>query len=147
MRLRLAIGTVGVLLGLFGVYRILTNVHHHALLVLGFWLIGAIVIHDGIFSPAIIAVGWVIEHTVPPRARRYLQAALIMGGLVTIIAIPMIHRRDSQPPVKAILRQNYGGNLTLLLGIIAGISLLLYALRVARDHRPKAAMISGESAP
>ena len=72
----------------------------------------------------------------PPRARRYLQGFLVTGGLVTIIAIPMIHRRDSQPKSKAILQQNYGGHLTLLLSIIAVFSLLAYAQRVVRDHVP-----------
>ena len=57
-----------------------------------------------------------------------------MGALVTVIAIPMIYRRGHQPQVKAILQQNFGGNLTVLLGIIAAVSLLLYALQVARDR-------------
>ena len=47
-----------------------------------------------------------------------------MAAMVTVIAIPMIYRRDSQPVSKAILNQNFGANLTLLLGIIAGATLL-----------------------
>ena len=70
----------------------------------------------------------------PDRGRRYLQVALIIAGLVTVIAVPMIYLRGSQPPAKALLLQNYGGNLTVLLALVAVVSLALYAVRVARDR-------------
>ena len=136
MKVRIALAVAGLLLGGFGVFRLFTQVPHPKLIMLGMWLIGALVIHDGILSPLIVAVSWVLAKVIPPRARRYVQAALIMSALVTIIAIPMIYRRGHQPQVKAILQQNFGGNLTVLIGIIAAVSLLLYALQVARD-RPR----------
>lgn len=134
MRLRLPLGIAGVLLVLFGLFRLLTQVPIFPLVILALWLVGALVIHDGILSPIVVAVGWAIARVVPPRARRYLQGALIMAALVTVIAIPMIYRQGSQPKSKSILLQNYGGNLTLLLGLIAALTLLAYAVRVARDH-------------
>ena len=62
---------------------------------------------------------------------------MIAGGLVTVIAIPLILRRDSQPRSKAILQQNYAGSLTILLAIIAAASLVAYAVHVAQDQRLK----------
>jgi hypothetical protein len=129
---RLALGAAGVLLGLYGVFRLLTNVGLVELLALAAWLIAAVVIHDGILSPAVVAVGWVLSRVVPSRGRRYLQGFLVVGGLMTVIALPLMLRRDSQPVSKAMLQQNYGGNLTLLLAVTGGLSLLLYAIRVAR---------------
>ncbi len=128
---RIALGSAGVLLGLYGVFRLLTNVGFVELLVLAAWLIGAVAIHDGVLSPLVLAVGG-LTRTVPPRARRYLQGFLVVGGLMTVIAIPLMLRRDSQPVSKAMLQQNYSGNLTLLLSLAAGMTLLLYAARVAR---------------
>jgi hypothetical protein len=133
-RVRLALGAAGVLLGMFGLFRLVTQIPGSDLVVLALWLIGAVLIHDGILSPIVVGIGWTVTRIAPPRARRYLQAAIVAAAMVTVIAIPMIYRRDSQPRSKAILQQNYGGNLTLLLAIIAGASLLLYAVRVARDH-------------
>lgn len=133
---RIALASAGILLGAYGAFRLLTNVSFLDLLVLAGWLIGAVVIHDGILSPAVVAVGWFVSRTVPPRARRYLQGALVAGGLMTIVAIPLILRRDSQPASKAILQQNYAANLTILLGTAAAVSLVLYALRVARGGQP-----------
>jgi hypothetical protein len=45
---RISLATCGVLLGLYGAFRLLTNVGFVELLVLAAWLIGAVVIHDGL---------------------------------------------------------------------------------------------------
>jgi hypothetical protein len=139
-RTRLVIGTAGVALGLFGVFRLVTEISTYNLTVLFCWLIGALVIHDGLLSPLVIGVGVALRRYVPDRARRYLQFGLIAGALVTIVAIPMIYRRDSQPAVKAILQQNFGANLATLLTIVAGLALLLYVARVLRDRQTASAV-------
>ena len=134
MRIRMLIAGAGLLLGLFGVFRLLTQVRIGDLAILGLWIAGALLIHDGVLSPAVVAVGWVIEHTVPARARRHLQAALVVGALITVVASPMIYRQGSGPVSKALLQQNYARNLTVLLAVIASFTLGAYALRVLHDH-------------
>jgi hypothetical protein len=134
MRLRLTIGAAGVLLGLFGLFRLLTQIPAGDLVMLFVWLVGALVIHDGILSPAVVAVGAAVAQ-LPVRARRYLQGALVSGALVTVIALPLIHRENTQPGVKALLRQDYAAHLGLLLGLIGAGALALYALRVVRDRQ------------
>lgn len=131
---RIVLSTAGILLALFGCFRLVTDVPIGALAILALWMIGAVIIHDGIIAPATVTIGWAMAKIIPARARRYLQTFLIGGGLVASVAIPLIVRRNSQSPSKAILQQNYAGNLTLLLGIIAGISLLAYTAHVAHDH-------------
>jgi hypothetical protein len=92
------------------------------------------VIQDAIFAPSVVGVGWLLRRYVPDRGRRYVQVALIISGLITVIAVPMIFLRGSQPAVKALLLRNYGSNLILIIAIIGVISLILYAVRVARDR-------------
>ncbi len=132
---RIGLGVAGILLGLYGAVNLLTGVDIGTLLVLALWLVGAVVIHDGVLSPAVLGVGWALHRWVPVRARRYAQAGLIAGGLITVVAIPMILQQGAEPTSKALLRQNFGGNLTLLLGVVAAASLVLYTARVARDTR------------
>jgi hypothetical protein len=89
-------------------------------------------------------IGWLLTKTVRPRARRYLQGALIVGASVTIVAIPLIRRRNDAQPGQGLLQQNYAANLAILLGLIASASLAVYVIRVARDHaavRPSAAKV------
>lgn len=131
-RWRIAFATAGIGLGLFGVFRLLTEIPITSVLLLGGWMIAAVVIHDGVLSPLVVGVGALVGR-VPPRARRYLQAALIVAGCVTVIALPLIARRGSQPSVKAILQRNYAGNLTIIVAIVAALSLVLYAVHVAHD--------------
>jgi hypothetical protein len=131
---RLILGAAGILVVVYGLVQLVVNVPASRLILVVAWLIGAVIIHDGILSPAVVGIGSIMRRLVPDRGRRYLQAALIMGAIVTLIAIPMIYRQGTQPPSKALLLQNFGANLTLLLGIIGAVLLIAYSVRVARDR-------------
>ncbi|HEU5266683.1 MAG TPA: hypothetical protein VFU35_08275, partial [Jatrophihabitans sp.] len=109
------------------------------LIVLFCWLIGALVIHDGLLSPLLVGIGVALRRYVPDRGRRYLQAALVTGGLLTVVALPMIYRQGSQPAAKAILRQDYGANLATLLAIVTGLVVLLYLASVLRGRQAASA--------
>jgi hypothetical protein len=132
---RIGLAASGIAVLVYGVGRLFTEIPLQSLTLLALWLVAALVIHDGLVSPTVVAVGWTLHRLFPPRARRYLQAALIMSALVTIVAIPMIYRAHRQPPSKAILRQDFGANLVFLLAIIAVATLIAYAVQVARDAR------------
>jgi hypothetical protein len=133
---RIGLAVVGIVLVLYGAGRILFSVPPPLLVLLGAWLLGALLIQHGVVSPLVVAVGAALRRTVPDRGRRFLQAGLIVAAMVTVVAIPLILRQGTQPPAKALLLQNYAANLTLLLGLIAGVTLVAYAVRVARDRRP-----------
>jgi len=131
---RIILAAAGIVLGLFGVYRLITEIPLSSLMALGVWLLAALLIHDGMLSPAVVGLGVLLRHFIPDRGRRYLQAALLVGAFVTVVALPMIYLRGSQPAVKALLLRNYGLNLTIILAVIAIITLSLYAIRVAQDR-------------
>ena len=131
---RIILAAAGIALGAFGVLRLVSEIPTYSLLVLGVWLAAALVIQDAILAPSVVGVGWLLRRYVPDRGRRYLQVALIMSALITVIAVPMIFLRGSQPAVKALLLRDYGFNLILIIAIIGVISLILYAVRVARDR-------------
>ena len=136
-RWRQALVAAGVLLLLYAGVRLVAEVPE-ALPGLALWMVGIAVIHDGLLSPLVVGVGWVLARTVPPRGRRHLQAGLVVGALITIIAIPLIARQDTQPPAKALLLQNYGANLAILLGLVAALNLAAYLVTAARDPRTDA---------
>jgi hypothetical protein len=98
------------------------------------WLVAAVIIHDVLWSPALIGAGAALTR-VPARGRRYLQAGLVIGAALTVIAVPMIYVRGQQPASKAILLQHVGLNLLLLLGLVAALTALAYGVRVLRDKK------------
>ena len=120
---RIILAAAGMSLGLFGIYRLFTQIPPASLMALGVWLLAALVIHDGLLSPAVVGVGSLLRRFVPDRGRRYLQIALVIGASVIVVALPMIYLQGSQPPVKALLLQDYALNLSLILGLIAVIAL------------------------
>jgi len=135
-RWRLVLGILGVLVILYGVVNLGMHIPIQTLAWVAVWLVAAVLIHQGLVSPIVIGVSSLLRRLIPDRGRRYLQAALIIAVPVTVIAIPMIYRQGSQPPSKALLLQNFTANLGLLLGIIAALCLVGYAMRVARDRSP-----------
>ena len=130
---RVVIGAAGGLLAAYGVLRLLTEVPGEDLLALALWLAGALVLHDAVLSPGIVGLGVVLRR-VPARARTYVQGALIAGGMVTVVAIPLIYLTGSQPPAEVILEQDFGANLAVLLGVISVVAVLAYVRRLAHDR-------------
>jgi hypothetical protein len=143
---RIILAIAGIALGAFGVFRLVTEIPTHSLLILLLWLAAALVLHDAILAPSEVGVGWLLRRHVPDRVRRFLQVALIMSAIVAVICIPMIFLRGSQPAAKALLLRNYGANLILLLGIIAVVNLILYAVQVGRDRARALRQAQGTSA-
>jgi hypothetical protein len=132
---RIGLVIAGLLMALFGVFRLLSEIPAGSLILLGSWLLAALILHDAVVAPATVAAGWVLRRTTPDRERGFLQSALIMIALVTLVAAPMIVLRGSQPPVKALLLRDYAANLALLIGAIIAVSVLRYAARLVRDQR------------
>ncbi len=131
---RIALCVAGGLLLAFGAFRLLTGLDLGDLLALSLWLVVALVVHDVVIAPLTVGAG-VLLTRVPPRGRRYVQGGLIVGALITVIALPLIYRRGTQPEAEAILLRDYAGNLALLLGLTAAVALTLYAVRVLREQR------------
>jgi hypothetical protein len=133
MRARIAIAVPGLLLMAYGAFRLLTNLEAGELLVLGVWLGVAVLVHDAVIAPVTVGTGVALTR-LPARGRRYVQGGLIVAGMVTVVALPLIQRQGTQPEAEALLLQNYTANLVLLLGLVAAVAAGLYAVRVIRDR-------------
>jgi hypothetical protein len=132
---RIGLATTGGMLIALGVFRLVTELASGDLAALALWLVVAVALHDGVIAPLTVGVGVTLTR-LPRRVRRYVQGALVVGALITVVALPLIDRHDTQPVVKAILLRDYASNLALLLGLTVAVALVLYALRVLRDHGP-----------
>ena len=136
MIMRVALGAVGVVAMLYGLkllYDKPSKVNNPAGVLK--WAIASDIVVDGVIIPVIAVIGFLLTKLVKPRARRYVQGGLIAAAMVTLIAIPLIHRQGQSAPGQALLEQDYKSHLYLLLGLIAAVTVGVYALRVARDAR------------
>jgi len=131
---RIALGVVGGLLISYGVVRLVHGLPGPMLALLSGWVLAVLLIQFVILAPLVLSVGAALR-PLPDRGRAFIQAALIISGLVTIIAIPLMLRQFTQPPAKAMLLQDYRLNLLFLVVVIAAGTSIAYAVRVARDRR------------
>jgi hypothetical protein len=134
MRTRVLLGAVGTFGIGYGAFRLLEQQQVSQPWYLVRWLVAALVLHDGVLAPATFAIGALLSATVRPRARRYLQGALVTGGLVTLIAAPLIYHRGTQPAAKVLLDQDYAGHLAVVLAMIGVVTAAAYVVRVVRDR-------------
>jgi hypothetical protein len=136
MRLiRVFIGLLGLVMLGYGAWRIFDFSAATQPKELAKWMIGALILHDGIFSWLVVGLGWVLRRFVPGRARAYVQGGLITAGLVTIVAVPLIYRRGKSLPGQALLERNYLLNLLIIFAAIAAVTTGAYLTRVRRDSR------------
>lgn len=127
--LRLGLGALGALVIGYGALRLLQDSKDTKPWALAKWLIGFGILHDGVIAPLTVALGWLVARYVHPRARAYVQGALVVAGIVTIMALPLLHRQGKSAPGSALLTQNYTANLAILLAFIAVCTVALYGVR------------------
>ncbi|OAR26980.1 hypothetical protein A8W25_01455 [Streptomyces sp. ERV7] len=97
------------------------------------WLVGAVVLHDGLIAPLVLLVGLGVAAT-RPWARGPLRAALMTGGCLTAIALPDILRPG--PVTNAtVLPLDYLRNWLVLLAAVAVAGALVAAAKRVREER------------
>ena len=132
---RIVLGAVGLGGILYGAVRILQSPAAVQPLDLFWWLLAALVLHDGSLAPVVTVCGFLMARLVPGRARAYLQGGLVAGGLVATFSVVEIYREGKSRPGNALLEQDYGRHLAIVLGVVAVLTLVLYLVRVARERR------------
>ncbi|MFJ9339677.1 hypothetical protein ACIRP0_10330 [Streptomyces sp. NPDC101733] len=91
------------------------------------WLAGALVLHDGIIAPVVLAAGLLVA-AVP--ARGLLRGALVTGGALVLVTLPALLRPGS-PVNPSALPLPYGRNLLI---VLAAVAVVTAALALARRH-------------
>lgn len=132
---RLGLGTLGIVAIAFGAIRILTSSQATKPLQLAKWLIAAVILHDAIFAPATVVVGWAVARVVRGRAQAYVQAALAVAVATTLIALPMIYRHGKSASGSTLLTRNYAVNLLVLLAVIVVAGAVAYVVAARATGR------------
>lgn len=94
------------------------------------WLGGALVLHDAVIAPLVLGVGLLVA-ALP--ARGLLRGALLTGGAVLLITLPLLVR-PGNPPNTSALPLPYGQNLLLVLGAVAVVAGLLAVVSAVRSR-------------
>ncbi|MEU6707937.1 hypothetical protein [Streptomyces wuyuanensis] len=126
--LRYAAGALGVVMMTAGAALLLSDRDAAGVLV---WLGGAIVLHDAVLAPLVLGVGLLVAGL---PARGVVRGALVVGGSLVLITLPLL-LRPGAPPNPSALPLPYGRNLVIVLGAVAGAACLVLLVRWLRRRR------------
>ena len=143
-RSQIALVAVGVLLLLLGGLTLVNDVNPKRYIGLAAWLLGALVIHDGIISLTVFGVNVVMRKTsrrlrLPLPALLILQGALVVAGIMTLIVVPAALKKSIGTGNATLLPLDYGLHLAVFyaaLAVVTALALAVYALVRRRARTP-----------
>lgn len=97
------------------------------------WLGGALVLHDGIIAPLVLAAGLAVA-AVP--ARGLVRGALLTAGVLVLVTLPLL-LRPGTPPNPSALPLPYGRNLLLVLAAVLVAAGAMAVVGRWRRSRPR----------
>ena len=143
-RSQIALVAVGVLLLLLGGLTLVNDVNPKRYIGLAAWLLGALVIHDGVISLTVFGVNVVMRKTsrrlrLPLPALLILQGALVVAGIMTLIVVPAALKKSIGTGNATLLPLDYGLHLVVFyaaLAVVTALALAVYALVRRRARTP-----------
>ena len=139
-RLQEALILFGLALLVAGAITLLNDVEPSSYPGIAIWMLGALVIHDGIAAFAIFAVSIALRRAstkIPVAVIAIVQGALAVGAIVFVIVVPAILKKDIGSANSSILPLDYGLNLVLFyLGLIFVAAIASYGV-VARRQKAR----------
>ena len=120
--IRLALLGVGVLLLAWGAFVLFDSVRLTRIPGVALWIAAAIVLHDAILAPIVFAVGIALRRAgrrVTGTVIAIVQGAIVVGSIVSLIAVPTLVAKNFAPANPTVLPLNYGLNLAIFWLLLA----------------------------
>jgi hypothetical protein len=106
MTTRFGLGAIGVLMGLFGLYQLL-GLGPANLVATLVWLVGGVVLHDGVLALTTVAAVSLGAIVVPRRWKAAVAGAFLVLGTVTLSAVASLGRFGARPDNPTLLDRDY----------------------------------------
>lgn len=142
---RLALGVLGTALTLLGFWLLFTTNSPKSLWGLLTWLVGALVLHDGVLSGLVWFANRLLKGArakVPATVIAVVQGGVVIGFFISLLAIPPILAK-AKGPQESTLPLNYGLNYAatwVLIGVLTAALAVFMLLRTRRAARPAEAL-------
>jgi hypothetical protein len=138
---RIVFVTIGALGIVYGAWVMVGTVRPQSIWGLATWLLGAVIIHDAIIAPVVVAISIAMRRVgrrIPPAVIAIVQGAVVVGSVFTLVVVPEIIRRAKVPNNDTVLPFDYASRLVVLWAAIVVITALVVALYLRRTSRQKA---------
>jgi hypothetical protein len=136
VRGRLALGALGLLVGLYGGYLLLSRQDHDQLISAAIWLVSGVVLHDAVLAPIVLVAVAVGARTVPAGFRAAAVAGLVVLGAVTIVAIPVLGGFGERADNPSLLNRHYWVGWLVLAALVV-LAIVVGSLRSRHARAPR----------
>ncbi|QTE31014.1 hypothetical protein [Pengzhenrongella sicca] len=114
---RIILGAVGVLVGSWGAVELIRQGVAN-LVAATVWLLGGVVVHDGVLAPVAIAIAALGVSVLPRWLLPSAAAAAVVLGTVTIMAVPVLGRFGARADNATLLDRDYGRGWLVVAGLV-----------------------------
>lgn len=122
MRGRLALGGLGVLVGLYGAWLLLSRQDADQLRSAAIWLAAGVVLHDFVLAPVVLVAFAVGRRLLPAAFRGPAVVGGVVLGTVTVVAVPVLGSFGARADNPWLLDRDYvAGWLGLAAVVVLGV--------------------------
>jgi hypothetical protein len=129
---RRVLGGLGVALGAYGAWLVLTRQDAGQLVEIAVWLAAGVVLHDVVVAGVVLAGVGVGRRVLPRPWQAPATLALVVWGGVTLMAVPVLGRFGARPDNPTLLDRPYLGAwaaLSVLAVVVVALAGLVRARR------------------
>jgi len=131
-RARWSLGLVGVAVGCYGGWLLLTRQTAADLVSAGQWLVGGVVLHDLVLAPLVIVLVAVAGRLTPRSLRAPAAVLLVVVGSVTLLAVPVLGGFGRRADNPSLLDRDYTTGWLLLVGVLVVLAAVGSAVQLWR---------------
>ena len=138
----------GVLLLAWGAFVMFDLVRLTRIPGVALWIAAAILLHDAILAPIVFALGIGLRRAgrrVSGTVIAIVQGGIVVGSIVSLIAVPTIVAKNFAPANATVLPLNYGLNLGIFWLVLAALTVGLSAWAVVRERRGSGVRLQDDS--
>lgn len=132
--MRWVLGAVGVLIGAFGVWTLLSRQDLDQLVDVAVWLVAGVVLHDGVLALATLLLAALVLPVLPQAARAPAVVGFVVLGSVTLLAVPVLGRFGARPDNPTLLDRHYLAGWLVVAGLTMVAVVLASVLRSRAEH-------------
>jgi hypothetical protein len=113
---RVVLGAVGVVVGLYGGWLLLSRTGTDQLVSAVVWLGGGVVLHDAVLAPVVVVAGVVAARLLPGVVRAPLAGVVVVLGSLTLLSLPVLLGREPANPT--LLDRDYTAGWLLVASLV-----------------------------
>lgn len=132
---RWVLGGLGLLVGVYGAWLLLSRQDLAGILDVGLWLVVGVLLHDVVLSALLLLLGLLTVRLLPPLVRGPVAAGVVVLGTVTMMAVPVLGRFGATPLNPTLLDRDYVAGWFALAGLVALLVALVVVLGVLVRRR------------